>query len=78
VTRISDLEAWPRRIRRHRSPQRPLGWLEFAQMISIFSSANARPNSGIGLETGGTRCYTKRSNVELIVVADEADQSSRS
>jgi hypothetical protein len=27
----------------------------------------------LGVETGSTRCYTKRINVELIVVADEAD-----
>ena len=42
-------------------------------MISMLSSANARPNSGLGLEIGGTRCSYKKLNVELIVVADEAD-----
>jgi hypothetical protein len=42
-------------------------------MISMFSSANARPNSGLGLEIGGTRCSYKKLNVELIVIADEAD-----
>jgi hypothetical protein len=65
VTRISDLP-----LARRRGPAEsvvialrngPWAGLEFAQMISMFSSANARPNSGLGLEIGCTRCSYKSS-----------------